>query len=320
MNKIAQSLRRKTENRRRKTKIRPLSSVLRPLSSVRGVVLIAVLWSCALIMWFAFQISAQTRLLGEDRIHSIRDSQALYLAIGGCYEALARMGQAPPLRTGTPLDLNWQPDGRSRIVRYNNGIAVVIIEPEEIKVNVNSAKEVQLRQVLQRAGADELTSEKLADRILDFIDADDIPRPQGMEKDDYIKAGLNYIPFNGPLTDLDQLLLVPGINQQLFYGYDKGIDEKMGECPEIFRDLVIPAQNSLFSLLTINAGYANLQPGLEEQQNSMLKLRSWRPGGVYRILSFGKSANGPPSACVWLTVRFTSIGEKPYQILSRKVM
>ena len=226
MNNVAQSLRRKTEDRQTEDENPPLLCSplrrLRPLSSVRGVVLIAVLWICALIMWFAFQISAQTRLLGEDRIHAIRESQALYLAIGGCYEALARMGQAPPLRLDQPLDLNWQPDGRPRIVEYNSGIAVVIIEPEEIKVNVNSVQEVQLRQVLQRAGADELASEKLADRILDFIDADDIPRPQGMEKDGYIKAGLNYIPFNGPLTSLDQLLLVPGISQQLFYGYDHG--------------------------------------------------------------------------------------------------
>ena len=318
MNNIVQSLRRKTEDRRQKTKIRPLYSVLCPLSSVRGVVLIAVLWSCALIMWFAFQISAQTRLLGEDRIHSIRESQALYLAIGGCYEALARMNQATPQSTDKPLDLTWQPDGQPRIVRYNSGIAVVIIEPEEIKVNVNSAQEVQLRQVLQSAGADELTSEKLADRILDFIDADDIPRPKGMEKDDYIKAGLNYIPFNGPLTDLDQLLLVPGLSQQLFYGYDNGIDERMGELPGSCQDLVIPAKNSLFSLLTIYGGNANLPSGLQGQQDSVFKL--WRPGGLYRILSFGKSANGPPSAGVWLTVRYTSDGEKAYQILSRKVM
>lgn len=318
MNNVAQSLRRKTEDRRRKTKIRPLYSVLSPVSSVRGVVLIAVLWSCALIMWFAFQISAQTRLLGEDRMHSIRDSQALYLAIGGCYEALARMGQARPLKADQPLDLNWQPDGLPRIVRYNSGIAVVIIEPEEIKVNVNSVQEVQLRQVLQNAGADELASEKLADRILDFIDADDIPRPKGMEKDDYIKAGLNYIPFNGPLTDLDQLLLVPGISQQLFYGYATGIDARMGEFPEISQGLVIPAKNSLFSLLTIYGGNTNLSPGLGGQQDSMFKF--WRPGGIYRILSFGKSASGPPSAGVWLTVRYTSAGEKPYQILSRKVM
>ena len=299
---------------------RPLSSVIRPLSSVRGVVLIAVLWSCALIMWFAFQISAQTRLLGEDRIHSIRDSQALYLAIGGCYEALARMGQAPPLRMDQPLGLNWQPDGRPRIVEYKSGIAVVIIEPEEIKVNVNSAREAQLRQVLQRAGADEFTSEKLADRIRDFIDAGGIRRPQGMEKDDYIKAGLNYIPFNGPLTGLDQLLLVPGLSQQLFYGYDRGRDERAGEFPEIFQGLVIPAKNSLFSLLTIHGGNTNLPPGFEEQQDSVLKLMSWRPGGVYRILSFGKSANGPPSAGVWLTVRLVGGGENPYNILSRKVM
>jgi hypothetical protein len=317
---IAQSLRRKTEDRRRKTKIRPLSSVIRPLSSVRGVVLIAALWSCALIMWFAFQISAQTRLMGEDRIHAIRDSQALYLAIGGCYEALARMGQPPPLRMDQPLDLNWQPDGRPRTVAYKSGIAVVIIEPEEMRLNVNLIQVVQLRQVLQRAGADEVTSERLADRILDFIDASGIRRPQGMEKDDYIKAGLHYIPFNGPLTGLDQLLLVPGLSDQLFYGYDQGIDERMGEFPEVFQDIVIPAKNSLFSLLTIYGGNKNLPMDLEAQQDSVLKLMSWRPGGLYRILSFGKSANGPPSVGIWLTVRLVAGGEKPYDILSRKVM
>ncbi len=295
---------------------RRLSSVL----SQKGVVLIAVLWSCALIMWFAFQISAQTRLMGEDRIHAIRESHALYLAVGGCYEALARMGQPPPLRIDQPLNLNWQPDGRPRIVEYNSGIAAVIIEPEDLKVNVNMVKEVQLRQVLQRAGADELTSEDLADRILDFIDADDIPRLHGMEKDAYIKAGLNYIPFNGPLTSMDQLLLVPGLSHQLFYGYDRGMDERMRESPEIFKGIVIPAKNSLFSLLTIYGNNVNLPQELDEQQESMLKLMSWRPGGIYRILSFGKSASGPPSVGIWLTVRFAGGGDKPYQVLSRKVM
>ena len=119
------------------SKIRSPSSGRRPLTTDRGVVLIAVLVVCALIMWFAFQISAQTRLQGEDRIHAIRKSQALHLAIGGCYEALARMGQAPPLRMDQTVDLNWQPDGRPRIVEYKTGIAVVIIEPEDTKVNVN---------------------------------------------------------------------------------------------------------------------------------------------------------------------------------------
>jgi general secretion pathway protein K len=271
-------------------------------------------------MWFSFQISAQTRLLGEDRIHAIRESQALYLAIGGCYEALARMGQPSPLRMDQAPNLNWQPDGQPRIVEYSSGIAVVIIEPEELKVNVNSAQEVQLRQVLLSAGADELISEELADRILDFNHPGDVPRLHGMKKDAYIRAGLNYVPFDGPLVSLDQLLLVPGISRQLFFGYDQGIDERTSEFPEIFNDIVIPARNSLFSLLTIYGNNVNLPQGLDEQQEATLKMFSWRPGGIYRILSFGKSANGPPSVGMWLTVRFAGIGDKPFQILSRKVM
>jgi general secretion pathway protein K len=259
-------------------------------------------------------------MLGEDRIHAIRESHALYLAIGGCYEAMARMGQPPPLRGDQPLDLNWQPDGRPRIVEYNSGIAVVVIEPEDLKVNVNLVNDVQLRQVLQKAGVDELTSEELTDRILDFIDADDIPRLHGMEKDAYIKAGLNYVPFDGPLTSLDQLLLVPGLSQQLFYGYDRGIDERVREYPEIFKGIVIPAKNSLFSLLTIYGNNVNLPQELEQQEEALLKLYSWRSGAVYRILSFGKSASGPPSVGIWLTVRFMGGGDKPYQVLSRKVM
>ncbi len=290
--------------------------------SERGVVLIAVLWCCALIMWFAFQISAQTRLMGEDQLHAIRESRAFYLAVGGCYEALARMGQPPPLTSdqSSNLNLNWQPDGQPRIVQYNSGIAVVIMESEDKKVNVNNVPDVQLRQVLQKAGLNELASEQLTDRILDFNHPGNFPRLHGMKKDAYINAGLTYVPFNGPLTSLDQLLLVPGVSRQLFYGYDQGPDEEMGESPEIFQDILIPAKNSLFGLLTIYGNNVNLPQDSGGQQEAMLKTSSWQSGGVYRILSFGKTADGPPSVGIWLTVRFAGAGDKTFQVLSRKVM
>jgi len=306
-----------------KKKSRALSSVIRlrsPVPCQRGVVLIAVLWCCALIMWFAFQISAQVRLLGEDRLHAIRESHAFYLAIGGCYEALARMGQPPPLMMNQTSGLSWQPDGAPRIVEYQSGIAVVIIESEDLKINVNAVPDLQLRQVLQMAGADELSSEALADRILDFNHPGDFPRLHGMKKDGYIAAGLNYIPFDGPLTSLDQLLLVPGISQQLFYGYDQVTDEKMSELPEVLQDILIPAKNSLFSMLTLYGNNVSLPQSLDEQQESMLKSLVWKPGSIYRILSFGKSASGPPSVGIWLTVRFEGAGNKPYLILNRKVL
>ena len=132
----------------------------------------------------------------------------------------------------------------------------------------------------------------LADRILDFIDADDIPRPHGMEKDGYIKAGLNYIPFDGPLTSLDQLLLVPGVSHQLFYGYDQGMDERMREFPEIFKDIVIPGKNSLFSLLTIYGNNVNL-PQDEEQQEAMLKRLPGNPEASIAFFRLGKPPMAP---------------------------
>jgi general secretion pathway protein K len=222
---------------------------------------------------------------------------------------------------GKSLELNWQPDGRARVVEYQTGIALVIIEPDDTKVNVNMAQEVQLRQLLQRAGADDAASERLTDRILDFIDPDDTPRPQGMERDDYIRAGLNYIPFNGKLTSLDQLLLVPGIGQQLFYGFNRGPDERISDFPEFFRDIVIPGKNSLFSLLTIYGNNISMPQEFDGQQEAAaLKAFTWRTGGIYRILSFGKVLNGPPSVGVWLEVRLVAENGQPYKILSRKVI
>jgi general secretion pathway protein K len=290
------------------------------LPSQKGVVLVAVLWICALIMWFAFQISAATRLQGEDQIHSIRYSQALHLAIGGCYEALARIGMPRATELDHNSESDWQPDGRPHIVRYNTGSTLVIAETEDLKVNVNKAGQAQLKQVMEKAGVEETASERLADCILDFIDKDDIPRLHGAEKDAYIRAGLNYIPFNGPMTSLDQLLLIPGMTQQLFYGYTQGLDPRLEQLPDMYRGFRIPGKDSLFSLLTIYGNNVNLpQDSLSELQPEPKPL-TWRPGGIYRILSFGRSANGPPTVGMLLIVNFTPVGNDPYTILCRKVL
>ena len=141
--------------------------------------------------------------------------------------------------------------------------------------------------------------------------------PMGWKKTDTFKLGLNYIPFNGPLTSLDQLLLIPGVSQQLFYGYDQGMDERMRELPEIFKDIVIPGKNSLFSLLTIYGNNVNMAQD-EEQQGAMPQSTSWKPGSIYRILSFGKTPNGPPSVGIWLNVRLAGDGSKAIYNIEQK--
>jgi hypothetical protein len=287
------------------------------VSGQKGVVLIAVLWICSLIMWFALQISAETRIQSEEQIHSIRKSQALHIAIGGCYEALARIGQTSAFGDDQS-DSNWKPDGKLHLIEYRTGFALVKIELEELKVNVNKASQIQLKQILEKAGAEETASEQYADLIMDFIDQDDTPRLRGGEKTYYKELGLNYVPFNGPLTSLDQLLLIPGMTDQLFYGYGRTSDQQMQDLPEIFKDFLIPDKYSLFSMLTIYGN--NVKPPLDDDEQGPDPRLAWKSGGVYRILAFGKSANGPPTMAMWLTVRFTPGGQNPYRVLSRKVL
>ncbi len=289
------------------------------ISNRRGVVLVAVLWICALIMWFALQISAATRMQGEDQMESIRKSQATHLAIGGCYEALARIGQAPPINADTPSDLNWQPDERPRFVEYSTGVAMVIISSEDRKVNINRVDPAQLKQALEISGVNEGDSDRLADTILDFIDQDDTPRLQGAERNDYTKAGLNYGPLNGPLTSLDQLLLVPGITEKLFYGYGVETPDQMPDVPQIYWKFLVPGRHSLFSMLTTYGKGSNLPQNFQQEATDP-RLLNWTPGGTYRILSFGMSNNGPPTVGMWLTVRFSPEGANSYKILGRKIL
>ncbi len=65
------------------------------------------------------------------------------------------------------------------------------------------------------------------DVILDWLDADDETRPEGAENDYY--QGLE-VPFeckNGPMDSIEELLLLPGITLEVFFGDDEADFEQL---------------------------------------------------------------------------------------------
>ena len=60
----------------------------------------------------------------------------------------------------------------------------------------------------------------IADAILDYVDADSEPRTYGAEADAYAALQPPRLPRDGPLTSIDELLLVRGVTPQLLYGED----------------------------------------------------------------------------------------------------
>ncbi len=61
---------------------------------------------------------------------------------------------------------------------------------------------------------------EIADKIVDWVDADDDPRASGAESSVYLSKSPPYKAKNGPLNSLDELLLVDGVTPYLLYGGD----------------------------------------------------------------------------------------------------
>ncbi len=292
----------------------------------RGSVLLAVLWICGVIMWVAFMIAADQKLKAEGDILAMGRTQGLHLAVGGAYEALARMvGQAGAGLSGTEQAL-WRPDGVAREVRYPRGRAMVRVETESAKVNVNTADVAALVEVFQKAGLTPGLPEILADRILDFRDPDEVRLPNGAEKEEYKALGLDYFPLDEPLKSLDQLLLVPGVSPDLFYTGARPRQPRPGESG----DASPPGRSRpLWTMLTAaQTGLARLPENKddkslpfappEEIRKAAEKAGGFQGRELYRIVSVGQVSDQAPAVTLWMIVRLG--GGPGYEVLFRKIL
>jgi len=261
----------------------------------------------------------------------VRRARALYLAMGGIQETLARMG--PSVEGDEEEENRWQPNGSPNVLEYETGEVVVVVEEETAKVSLNAVSGDALKDLLEEAGADPEEVDRLADVLADFIDSDDLTNLDGAEESDYEAMGLSYGPFNGPLLAIDQLLLVPGFTPELFYGYGQPAAPFEKEKYEKYRDLPWPGQDSLFQIGTVYGSNAEFS-GDEDEEDDLLGDESgaweeeeeeeeevpWAPNGIYRILACAKCRAGPPPVLLCMIVQYTPNKKPGYEILFRKIL
>ncbi len=65
------------------------------------------------------------------------------------------------------------------------------------------------------------------DVILDWLDADDEARPEGAENDYYQQLQVPFECKNGPMDSIEELLLLPGITLEVFFGDDEAEFEQL---------------------------------------------------------------------------------------------
>ena len=105
----------------------------------------------------------------------------------------------------------WAIDGRPRTVEFDGTRLIIRIEDERGKVPLALLDEASASALTEAAGLGiGGRAQTTAQSLLDWIDPDDEPRPQGAEREYYRRLGI--APRNGPLQSVGELARIRGFD------------------------------------------------------------------------------------------------------------
>lgn len=252
------------------------------LKSPKGFVLLAVLWVTALLSMFALNYSTEARLKGlsvqvsrdlaQDRLLLLsalelgRHEYFLYLANKGVLEDKDFMEWI----TGRPLDL-FHPRYEPRRVEVAGHPALVAVVSEAGRLNVNTISQPLLERILVACGVEPgRQTTIIVNSLLDWRDHDDLHRLDGAESDYYLGLDRPYHAKNSDLQSLQELLLVRGIEPELFHGTE--------DHPGLADFLNVSGQNLRMDINSASPQAFRLVEGLpDEVVQNIVAMRQDRP-------------------------------------------
>jgi general secretion pathway protein K len=173
------------------------------------VALLTVLWVLALLSVIAGGLVLQTHAELQITRNMKEAARARALAEGGVFLAIPHM-------LDPSVETQWRPDGQERIVEYGGGTIRIALLDESGKIDLNAAPDELLAGLFAVLGVGSEEATRLVDAIGDWKDEDDLRRLNGAERDDYRRAGLAWVPRNGPFEAVEELRLVFGMTPALY--------------------------------------------------------------------------------------------------------
>lgn len=153
-------------------------------------------------------------------------SQHMLVPNDGSYDALNQFWAGGPMATNDALGALSLQDN----TLGNGSFSVKIIDLERY-YNINVADDVALRLAMTVIGVDATEVAPAVDGILDWRDTDDNTLLNGAESDYYMSQSPPYMPKNGPIDDLDELLRVHGVTPLMYYGMNGSNGVPTGALP-----------------------------------------------------------------------------------------
>jgi len=175
----------------------------------RGIALLFALWALALLAALLAGLALGARGESEAARQLYSQAQARYAAEAGVARAISA------LRDGNSAH-RWVPDGRTYRFEFGGAQVVVRIEDVTGQVDLNAATPDVLTDLFLAAGASNSQARALSDAVQDWRDSDDIPHTFGAEADAYKRAGMKWLPRNGPFRTPGELARVYGMTDALY--------------------------------------------------------------------------------------------------------
>lgn len=184
--------------------------------SQRGVALVMVLWIMLLV---TITTSAYTLMARMDSLEA-------HTVLWGTHARLAAEAglNMAVLSLRDPDETErWLADGRPYEINFEGSLVELRVTDERGKVNINTANETTLLQLFTANGLEQDQANLLAAAVLDWIDADEMVRPNGAEESEYTAAGYQVGPANRRFIMVEELLQVLGLPWELFQKMQPGL-------------------------------------------------------------------------------------------------
>jgi general secretion pathway protein K len=181
----------------------------------RGGALLMVLWLSAALSAIAFSVALAVRAEIGRSDTAVEGLRAYYLACGAADRAVNYMmyGSGPRRPDGTPTF--WEPGIPLLRFLFPDGEAAVEIVAESSKLNVNRAQQKDLFNVLVALG---LPPEQAAMSTQAIMDWRAPAQQSAAGQAANLMAQPTFRPPHASLEQIEELMAIPGITPDLFYG------------------------------------------------------------------------------------------------------
>lgn len=187
------------------------------MKTERGVALLLVLWVLTVLMVIVFAFSFSTRVETHSVLSFKDGMEKRFIAQAGIEHGIMEIFYNKRFFS-IPEKESWRLDGTPYRGEFGGGYYEVKIMDEFGKVDINTAPDVLLKNLLIQLGLKNDESDAIVDAIMDWKDADDLRRLNGAESDYYMTLPNPYKAKDSDFDSVEELIFVKGITPDLLYG------------------------------------------------------------------------------------------------------